>query len=218
MDEIISQLSNVFSNALPGWEAQSKMINFKRPDPNQAAAENPDARKSAVLALLYPKHGELHTVLMLRNVYNGTHSGQVSFPGGKHELADESLWHTALREAKEEVGIDENQIVRLGEMTKVYIPPSKFMVTPFLAFTKETPVFSPDPIEVQKIIETPFSTFLNEENIRHKMIQTASSDFKMNIKYYNVNGETVWGATAMMISELVELIKLNNIPLNSSQK
>lgn len=212
MDEIISQFSEIFSRNLPGWEAHQKMINFKRPNVQDASKLDPNARKSAVLALLYPKQDELHTVLMLRNVYNGTHSGQVSFPGGKVEPEDQSLWHTALREANEEVGLSAEGIVQLGELTNVYIPPSRFMVSPFLAFSPTAPHFSADETEVQRILETPVSRFLDHRMIGEKLIKPASMDVKMKIKYYDVAGETVWGATAMMISELVEIIKQNNIP------
>lgn len=192
------------------------MITFKRPNAQESKQIDPLSRKSAVLALLYPKFGKLHTVLMLRNVYNGTHSGQVSFPGGKYEDQDDSLWHTALREANEEVGVAPSDIIPIGALTDVYIPPSRFLVTPYLAYSKQAPTFIADPTEVQKIIETPVSVFLDSQMIKHKKIKIASSDIHMKIKYYDVEGETVWGATAMMLSELAEILKSINIPLNTS--
>ena len=211
MDEIIAKLSSAFQSPLPGWNAQKRLINYDRPPPDDISTFDPSARQSAVLALLYPKNGELYTVLMLRNIYEGTHSGQVSFPGGKQELKDESLWHTALREANEEVGIIEHSVKLIGELTKVYIPPSRFLVTPFLAYTKETPIFKRDRIEVQRIIETPISAFLNAAAIREKMLFVTSSNTEIPVKYYDVNGETVWGATAMVLSELAEILNKSHI-------
>lgn len=211
MDEIIAKLSSAFQSPLPGWNAQKRLINYDRPPPDNISTFDPSARQSAVLALLYPKNGELYTVLMLRNIYEGTHSGQVSFPGGKRELEDKSLWHTALREANEEVGILEQSVKLIGELTKVYIPPSRFLVTPFLAYAKEAPIFRRDRIEVQRIIETPISAFLKAAAIREKMLFVSSANTEIPVKYYDVNGEIVWGATAMMLSELAEIINKSHI-------
>lgn len=207
MDEIIARISNAFNAPLPGWDAQKRMINYKRPRPDNIANVDPSARKGAVLALLYPKNGELYTVLMLRNVYDGTHSGQVSFPGGKQETFDKTLWNTALREANEEVGINTEQVQKIGDLTQVYIPPSRFLVSPFLAYTGKPPLFVPDAIEVQKIIEAPVSSFLDSSKILEKTLFLESMKTELEIKYYEIEGETVWGATAMMLSEIAEIIK-----------
>lgn len=211
MDEIIAKLSQAFNSPLPGWNAQKRLINYDRPPPDNISSYDPTARQGAVMALLYPKNGELYTVLMLRNIYEGTHSGQVSFPGGKRELEDKSLWHTALREANEEVGINTKSVKLIGELTQVYIPPSRFLVTPFLAYTENTPVFTPDRIEVQRIIETPISVFLNTTTILEKMLFVSSRNTEIPVKYYEVNGEVVWGATAMMLSELAEILNKSEI-------
>ncbi|MCA1762381.1 MAG: CoA pyrophosphatase [Flavobacteriales bacterium] len=121
MDELIARLSEAFTRPLPGWEAQSRMINYQRPKVQDVRKIDPGARNSAVLALLYPKNNEIYTVLMLRNDYKGTHSGQVSFPGGKREDWDGSLWETALREAREEVSVQPSEVQKIGELTPVYI-------------------------------------------------------------------------------------------------
>jgi len=192
---------------LPGWNAQKRLINYDRPAPDNISKVDPDARLGAVLALLYPKNGELHTVLMMRNTYKGVHSNQVSFPGGEFEKQDASLWHTALREANEEVGVPENKVIKISELTKVYIPPSRFLVTPFLAFAEKAPSFIPDPFEVKRIIEAPISKFLDPNNILEKKIFIDSYKAKLPIKYYEVEGEIIWGATAMMLSELAEILE-----------
>lgn len=192
---------------MPGWNAQKRLINYDRPAPDDISKVDPDARLGAVLALLYPKNGELHTVLMMRNTYKGVHSNQVSFPGGEFEKQDASLWHTALREANEEVGVPENKVIKISELTKVYIPPSRFLVTPFLAFAEKAPSFIPDPYEVKRIIEAPISKFLDPNNILEKKIFIDSYKAKLPIKYYEVEGEIIWGATAMMLSELAEILE-----------
>lgn len=206
MNDIIEKLSKAFESPLPGWDAQKRLINYDRPPPDNVASIDPTARQGAVMVLLYPKNGELFTVLILRNIYAGTHSGQVSFPGGKREAEDESLWHTALREANEEVGITLEKVKLIGELTQVYIPPSRFLVTPFLAFAEEPPEFQRDRIEVKRIIETPISVFLNSTSILEKMMFVESVNTEIPIKYYDVNGEVVWGATAMMLSEMAEIL------------
>lgn len=207
MNELISKISEACKTPLPGWEAQKRLINYSRPAPEDISKVDPDARLGAVLALLYPKNGELYTVLMMRNTYKGVHSNQVSFPGGAFEKQDASLWHTALREAHEEVGIPEEKVIKISELTKVYIPPSRFLVTPFLAFAEEAPLFIPDKYEVKRIIEAPVSIFLDRKNILEKSLYIESYNTKLPIKYYDVDGEIVWGATAMMISELAEILE-----------
>ncbi len=192
---------------LPGWEAQKKMINYDRPRPENIDEVDPNARLGAVLILIYPKENALHLVLILRNVYKGTHSGQISFPGGKQEPEDGSLWHTALREANEEVGIDPEKIKYIGALTKVYIPPSRFLVSPFVAISEEQPRFTADPIEVQRIIEAPISLFQDENNRLEKNLFVKALNAEMPIKYFDLEGEVLWGATAMMISELVDVFE-----------
>lgn len=214
MDEIIARLSDVFARPLPGWEAQSRMINYNRPKIDDVRKIDPQARKSAVLALLYPKNNTIYTVLMLRNNYRGTHSGQVSFPGGKREKWDASLWDTALREAREEVNILPDDVKKIGELTPVYIPPSRFLVSPFLAISNKAPKFIPERTEVKRIIETPVSVFLDPEVRKQKKLFVAGVKQELDVAYYDVDGETVWGATAMILSEISELIKNSKINLS----
>lgn len=130
----------------------------------------------------------------------------MSFPGGKREEEDESLWHTALREAHEEVGIDVEKVKLIGELTRVYIPPSRFLVTPFLAYAEEAPNFQRDRIEVRRVIETPVSAFLDADSILEKMMFVESMNTEIPVKFFDVNGEVVWGATAMILSEMAEIL------------
>jgi 8-oxo-dGTP pyrophosphatase MutT (NUDIX family) len=213
MDELLLSLQAAFLKPLPGWEAQQKMLNYLRPQVHEAMRIDPGARKGAVLVLLYPKGNELYTVLTLRHPYPGTHGGQVSFPGGKPELFDADLWHTALREAQEEIGFEHKALQPIGMLTEVYIPPSRYLVSPYIAFVPYAPVFTADPVEVARIIETPVSAILDESLINEKKIHVQVVNATMNVKYFDIDGETVWGATAMMLSELAEIFRRERISL-----
>lgn len=207
MNAWYEELRGAFSSPLPGWEAQQRMLNYLRPDARQALSIDPDARKGSVLVLIYPREEILHTVLTLRQPYEGTHGGQVSFPGGKPEPGDADLWHTALREAGEEIGVSGAAIQQVGRLTDVYIPPSRFMVSPYVAFTPHSPEFRADPSEVARILEAPLSLFLDANSIGETTLHVQVVNARMKVKYYDVQGETVWGATAMMLSELAEVLK-----------
>ena len=116
---------------------------------------------AAVLLLIYPnENGEMHLVLVRRNQYKGPHSGQISFPGGKPEFQDNDLWSTALRETFEEIGISSNLVHLIRPLSKLYVPPSNFLITPFLAYTEHPCEFKLDRKEVEKIIEIPLKNLM----------------------------------------------------------
>lgn len=206
MDELILRIQEAVRQPLPGWDAHKKMINYMRPKVEDVEQVDPDARQGAVLALLYPKENKPHVALMLRNTYNGTHSGQVSFPGGKQEKTDSDLVQTALREAHEEMNIIPDTVTVLGALSKVYIPPSRFLVSPFIGFSEERPDFRPDPIEVAEIIEAPLELILQESSIKEKPIFVQITNSELDVKYFDIFGHTVWGATAMMLKEIAEIL------------
>lgn len=211
MDELISKLSEQFRNELPGWDSHQKMMNYKRPKPDNIRQIDPDARESAVLALLYPYQNEIYTVLMQRHVYEGTHSGQISFPGGKREKSDKDLRETALREANEELSIDSKKVQILGELTQVYIPPSRYLVSPFLGIVSARPQFVPEAAEVNEIIEVPVSQFLDPSKLKEKYHFIPTLNSKIKIRYFDVDQRVVWGATAMMLSEITEILKKTDL-------
>jgi 8-oxo-dGTP pyrophosphatase MutT (NUDIX family) len=119
----ISSLKHQFELDLPGEQAQYKMAPLGRPPKELAVYFAKKVKQSAVLILLYPDDGEIKTVLMERNSYNGVHSKQISFPGGKTEPEDSSFAVTALREFEEEVGVARSEITIVGELTELFIPP-----------------------------------------------------------------------------------------------
>ncbi len=165
-----------------------------------------NAKQSAVLALFYPNEvKETYLVLILRKTYKGVHSAQIGFPGGKLEVG-ETLEEAALREAYEEVGVAMETVEVLKEMTQVYIPPSNFFVQPYLGIVKESPTFVKQDEEVEEILEVKLSDFLDERNVTIKTVST-SYDVDVEVPAYHLNGHLVWGATAMMLSEVKDLLK-----------
>ena len=164
------------------------------------------AKQSAVLVLFYPNEvKETYLILILRKTYKGVHSAQVGFPGGKLE-AGETLEEAALREAYEEVGVDMEKVKVLKEMTQVYIPPSNFFVQPYVGIVEESPVFVKQDEEVEELLEVKLSDFLDEGNVTTKTVSTAY-DIEVEVPAYRLKGHLVWGATAMMLSEVKDLLK-----------
>jgi len=139
-------------------------------------------------------------------VYEGVHSGQVAFPGGKFEEKDPDLRGTALREAREEVGIEPDDVTVIGQLTDIYINPSNFLVSPFIGYVPEMPEFRPDAREVKSIIVTDLLA-LNEDAVKGVKTIEHSNGYKIKTPYYAIEGLTVWGATAMMISELTVVVQ-----------
>ncbi|WP_308418510.1 NUDIX hydrolase [Mangrovimonas yunxiaonensis] len=173
----------------------------------QQKEEMKTARKAAVMALFYPdenKHTKL--VLILRKTYRGVHSAQIGFPGGKLEMFDDSMASAALRETEEEVGVSKKYVEVLRALTKVYIPPSNFFVHPFIGVTKKTPVFMKQDDEVEEIIHVSLYDFLNPDNVVNKKV-TTSYKKDVVVPAFSLNGHIVWGATAMMLSEIKDLLK-----------
>jgi len=172
-----------------------------------SAIERGDARKAAVLMLYYPdKNNQTRFALILRKKYPGVHSNQVAFPGGKMENEDKNMMDTALRETEEEIGIRTASITIIRSLTEVYIPPSNFLVYPHIGITNKPPKFNLQEDEVENIIEVLLSDFLDDEAVFTK---TLSTSYAKNIKVpaFKLNGYTVWGATAMMLSEVKDLLK-----------
>ena len=173
-------------------------------DADKVKANNP--RKAAVLALFYPnKKGQTTFLLIERASYRGTHSAQISFPGGKIDSSDTNLQETALRETFEEVGVVPRSIEIIRELTDVYIPPSNFLATPFIAFLEKKPEFIIN-YEVKNTIEVLLEDLLNESSLTTVNLTTSYME-NTNVPCFKLNGYVVWGATAMILSEIKELLK-----------
>lgn len=181
----------------------------KRPPQTLLNKNSVELRKSAVAILLFPKQDQIQSVLIQRTIYKGAHSGQISFPGGKHEESDHNLSFTAQRELQEELGVESNKIEELGKLSSLVIPVSNFQVQPYIYLSEKQANFIPEKNEVAEIIEFPLEV-LFRKNITAQSYQNTSSGFRIKVPYFNIRKKIVWGATAMILSEFRELLKRNN--------
>jgi 8-oxo-dGTP pyrophosphatase MutT (NUDIX family) len=205
--DFINYIPKLLNEQLPAVDAHLKMAPVERKaslEPDYYLKNNP--RNSAVMMLFYPKDGEATLVLTKRNTYAGVHSAQISFPGGKAELTDKDLAYTALRETNEEIGLAPEDIHVVMPFTKIYIPPSNFLVSPFLGLMKNEPVFKPDPTEVAEIIELPLNVLLDDTIVKNVPLKTSYAE-QIYVPAFTVGEHIVWGATAMILSELKETLK-----------
>ncbi|WP_421920830.1 NUDIX hydrolase [Marinifilum sp.] len=197
-----AQLNKELNKGLPGFGAQKIMS----PSIREHALKKSDpsiAMDSSVLLLFYPKNGQLYLPFIKRTSGNTSHSGQISLPGGKYEESDTNRTVTAIRETNEELGVDCKKIKILGFLTELYIPVSNFMVLPVLGYCKQRPKFKMNPFEVEEVIEMPVSELLSEDNISE--FSFTANKLAINAPYFDANGHKIWGATAMILSELREL-------------
>ncbi len=163
------------------------------------------ATLSSVLILFYEKDHAVYTTLIQRSIYNGKHSGQIGFPGGKMEKTDASLMITALRETQEEIGLSPDKVTIIGQLSDVFIPVSNFCVTPIIGYVSFVPSFVPDKREVKEIIELKVTDLLFKENLQHRTIQL-SSNSKIQAPCFIFDKNIVWGATALILNELRYLL------------
>ena len=204
---IIEKLKTELGKPLPGEEAQYRMAPPYRPNLSKEEILKLDPRISGVMLLLYEKDNLLHLVFTQRKKYEGVHSGQMSFPGGKKDEEDSDLIQTALRETEEEIGIEKNKIEIIGQLSELYIPPSNFLVQPVVGFSNSIENFIPQKNEVEKIVEIPVDFFLDQQNIN---LKTEIKIFNGNVVYvpaYIFNEHIIWGATAIILSEFVFIVE-----------
>nr|WP_321231304.1 CoA pyrophosphatase [uncultured Psychroserpens sp.] len=208
-ETFIKSASKIKNLNLPGEDSQFKMSPpFREELIDENKAKMKKARQAGVMALFYPDtEGETHLILILRKTYKGVHSAQVGFPGGKYEDDDPDLEYTALRETFEEVGVPIEDVEVLKAMSKMYIPPSNFTVSPYLGITKQTPKFIKQDEEVEDLIEVSLAHFLDDNNVVEVGVMT-SMNVELDVPAFSLNGHIVWGATAMMLSELKDLLKM----------
>ena len=191
--------------ALPGQASHTKLFPSNRIDLMKQSKDRDLAVKSAVLLLFYEDGGVIKLPLIKRTEDGFTHSGQVSFPGGKVEKEDVDICKTALRETQEEIGIELSEITVIGQLSDLFIPVSNFVVTPVLAYMKTKPQFVPNADEVQYVISCDLKKLIKPTTLKSKMMNFKGQD--INIPYFDVDGEVVWGATAMILSELIDFLK-----------
>ena len=200
------QLKERLSLTLPGIAAQAHMAPPQRFPKNHTQVYKPNinTRIGCVLILLYPDQGQVHFPLIVRPEYEGVHSGQVALPGGKKDEEDEDFIATALRETSEEIGVDVERTNVLGRLSELYIPPSNFIVHPIVAAISEKPTFRPDEREVAKMITVDLMSLRGDAKREVKEVQWKGQT--VNLPFYNIDNQTVWGATAMILGEFLTII------------
>ncbi|MGB0165562.1 MAG: NUDIX hydrolase [Luteibaculum sp.] len=203
----IEKLKQRLQNPLPGEKAHEQMASYRRPSPADVKRKRLGAREAGVLIALFAEGNELFCPLIQRPDYDGTHSGQVAFPGGKKELNDADITHTALRESHEEIGLSGDLVHTLGHLSQLYIPPSNFLVTPTLALLDEKPKYIPDPSEVSEVFSFPLQILKSDKYFRVKRIYLPYYGMHINAPVVEYNDKTIWGATAMMLAELKEVLE-----------
>jgi len=205
--DFLKYVPKIKQEKLLAEQAHLKMVPIERileVEKYTTASNNP--RKAAVMMLIYPKNNKSHLALIVRNTYPGVHSAQIAFPGGKVEIEDVSLSHTALRETHEEIGIHPEKIDVIKTFTEVFISPSNFIVAPFLGISYSELEFTEQVEEIAGIIEFPLLDFMNEKTIVIKRMDTSYGK-NIEVPTFKINNHYVWGATAMMMSELKEVLK-----------
>jgi 8-oxo-dGTP pyrophosphatase MutT (NUDIX family) len=206
-EEFLKYTPKIQNVELPATKAHAKMAPANRLDLIKAIDfSKVTPKQAAVMMLFYPKASQTHLALILRTSYNGVHSSQIAFPGGKVEEYDSDLRQTALRETHEEIGIHPNHVNVIRPFTEVYIPPSNFMVYPFMGISHHELEFQRQEDEVAGIIELPLVNFLDEKIIETKTMETSYAG-SIEVPGFVVDNHFVWGATAMMLSELKETLK-----------
>lgn len=202
---MLRQLQHIFLQELPGESAHALMIPLDRQLTSQAIKQAINVRESAVGIYLAEIENELHVILIKRPEYDGAHSGQIAFPGGKVEVSDPTLEYTARRESFEEVGIAFHQGILLGNLSQVYIPVSNFRVNPFVYYLDQLPDFVLNQREVEQLIYLPIHELLNEDLVSTMTVQLNEKEARTNIPCFIYQNYKIWGATALMLSELKTL-------------
>lgn len=206
-DAFLKIIPNIIKEKLPAEAAHNKMAPPERVQiMKDFDLRSVNPRKAAVMMLFFPKNNKTHLVLIKRTSYNGVHSSQIAFPGGKVENNDADYSATALRETYEEIGIAPSSIEIIRSFTSVYIPSSNFMVFPYFAISYNSLDFVIDSHEVENVIELPLDYFLDDSILVNKIMDTSYSK-SINVPTFKIEDHYVWGATAMMLSELKDVLK-----------
>lgn len=195
------------SQPLPGKKSHVKMATKARVEEFERLNGNiQNAKKSAVMMLFFHDDNKLKVILIRRSFYVGIHAGQIAFPGGRFEEEDIDVRNTALREIEEEIGIDKDKIEVIGRLSDIYVPPSNFLISVFVGYLAEKPAFKPDEREVAEVIEVDMDSFFEPEVIRKKEFVVPSNNYSVKAPYYNVPKAEIWGASAMVMTELLDLL------------
>ncbi|MCF8231285.1 MAG: CoA pyrophosphatase [Bacteroidales bacterium] len=202
---LIEQLRETLNKTLPG-NAAHKLLEpqTRRRYDKHTPLVHP--RKSSIMIIIFPSGDFFSTYTILRPKYDGIHSDQIGFPGGQKEWQDDNLLDTAIRETQEEIAvtIDKNEV--LGKLTDIYIPPSNFMVAPYIAFRESKPSTERQPSEVEKIIEVNLREIIAPDAIVSRSLYVEHYG-EVHVPCFMAGEYVIWGATAMIMSELREVLR-----------
>jgi 8-oxo-dGTP pyrophosphatase MutT (NUDIX family) len=204
MKGFAERLKEEMLKGLPGTKAHWYMASY-RILKNFPLTPESDSTVAAVLILLYPYEGSIYTIFIQRPDYNGVHGGQISFPGGKKETSDKNIIQTAIRETHEETGINRSEIKVIGTLTPLFIPVSNIEVNPVVGWTDKKPSFHPHPGEVDFIIEADIKRLLDPSIVKTKPFKIRGE--LIDIRYFDYSDNVIWGATAMILHELLIVIR-----------
>jgi len=203
-----SELKQKLSQSLPGITSHLKMApGFRKTELLSNRFDQSKAKLSAVLILLFSENNRLKIAFIKRSEYDGVHSGQIAFPGGRFETTDADFEQTALRETFEEIGVPSNDIEIMGQLSDLYISPSNFLVKVFVGYCDRKPEFVIDRKEVQSVIEINIDDFRNSNAISEKEFFSTSNKFIISAPCYSVNQVDIWGATAMILTEFLDMLQ-----------
>lgn len=217
MQLFIESLRHDLLAPLPGSAAQYQMAPQPRSGRLPYDQAPATARRSGVLILFYPQptaqgENQIALPLILRPTYDGVHSGQIGLPGGGWEASDADIVATALREAQEEIGVQPTQVEVLGQLSPLYVFASNNLVYPTVGWIDHRPAFEPDPFEVALLLELPLRDLLDPGNLRSEQWQLR--DRAAQVPFYYIQKQTIWGATAMILSELLTLPTFHGSAIN----
>ncbi len=206
----ISRLSERLRQPLP-YQSQTGLEvllpSFQKIDSFQEFFQS-TPRICAVMLALYNLDNELHIPFILRPAHEkGAHGGQISFPGGGRDETDPHLEFTALREMREEIGVELSENHILGKLSDIYVPPSHSLVTPVVAFSEKPFTYKPDPKEVAEVVSIPLAILTDPRNHKIEPITLIDGRTKVQMPVYYYEGHRIWGATARILSELLLVIE-----------
>jgi 8-oxo-dGTP pyrophosphatase MutT (NUDIX family) len=197
----------LFRNGLPGEDAHLEFSPIRQKS-SEALKNAQEVRDAAVAIVIYPSNNnELFSLVIERQTYDGTHSGQISFPGGKVEESDQSLLYTAIRECYEEIGLQLNDTDFITELTPVFIPVSGFHVRPFIFYQETKPTnFVLSEREVYQLAHISLRELIDDSNVVLKSLKIGNTILK-DVPHFKLNEIEIWGATALMLNELKQVLK-----------
>jgi len=207
-NSFIHQFNTALARGLPGEQSHAALMPINRPFSSDSRMNTEEYRQSAVGIVLFNAGESIRCVLIQRPHYDGVHGNQISFPGGKRDTTDSNLEFTARRECMEEISLKTELMTTVGILTEVFIPISKFLVQPYVFFVEKMPQLIPDQREVREIFTFDIHDLLKDNTLKSMDMRFDNDRIQKNVPYFSIEERVVWGATAMILSELKAIIKM----------